>query len=821
VAGDYLFYITAYNQAVLASITKKLFVSVLATNSALTLSYPSHASYVTLGQSLSLVPTVSGLSQGGLSFEISPALPANTFAIDATTGVVSGTPTVEMAASVFRITVTNANKDTGSTVLLLSITPPKVPVPFAYPATNLIAKRNQPFTSPTPNLGPLSYDIWPALPSGLSFDRSTGIISGTPTVVSTQQYYKITATDRLKSTTGVAYVSLLIVDDDVQQLRYSNQNPLGPPLFSPQGGVPLSFSISPPLPRGMSFDSATGTISGVPITNLPTQITGQYQVTAFSFGGNVTITFSLTVAAPGRLQGKPLPLIYHTTNGVYTVGAEVNNIPISAPSSCAFAVSPALLSGLSLAADTGIITGVPSVTTPSPVAYTVSCSNLGVSALITIAVNDVAPRSLIYLNSPRSVTFGKHVEFPNITFSGGVPSTFSVVPALPSGLTLGPMGSVRGVPTKLSPLTTYLVTASNSGGTGTTQLQFAVVDVPPQVAYNPSNIYTSYLQSIFVRPFVSQLGGNVTLWSIHPKFSVGYGLNFDEASGVISGVPLINNNNVPDVFTVTATNSGGSSTVFVKIFTSATGDQFTIAEYFTDNRSAWAKVAGGISVAFFFLFVGICFAVWMIWRTRNKKSIWKQLQEAEEQRQVKQAMAEARVAKLRAKLAEKAAIKAKAEAAARAKFEEEERKRLEEEERRRAFENLPWIDGIPPTMLHLFDLLEIDQGHANRLMAENVQVLDLPFITETELEVALPKPRVRDRVRHYIEEVLIPYCAPRAARQFVPQFNFFTSTVSEANLPDLDDPNDPDVRDTHTSGSEEGVSRFGRTATTSDPARST
>ena len=66
-----------------------------------------------------------------------------------------------------------------------------------------------------------------------------------------------------------------------------------------------------------------------------------------------------------------------------------------------------LLTGLTIDAATGEISGTPTVVSPSTV-YTVTATNAGGSGTgtITIRVNDVAPFSVVYGNSPYILTNG-------------------------------------------------------------------------------------------------------------------------------------------------------------------------------------------------------------------------------------------------------------------------------------------------------------------------------------------------------------------------------------------------------------------------------
>ena len=74
------------------------------------------------------------------------------------------------------------------------------------------------------------------------------------------------------------------------------------------------------------------------------------------------------------------------------------------------------------------------------------------------------------------------------TYSGGAPTSYTIAPALPSGLHLigssgdtagaptSTLGTIWGTPTVVSPQTSYTVTASNSAGSTTALLEIAVAD---------------------------------------------------------------------------------------------------------------------------------------------------------------------------------------------------------------------------------------------------------------------------------------------------------------------------------------------------------
>ncbi|MFZ1916481.1 MAG: kelch repeat-containing protein [Terriglobales bacterium] len=174
---------------------------------------------------------------------------------------------------------------------------------LSYSALNATYTRGTQIPDNTPvNTGgtPTSYAVSPALPAGITLNTTTGVISGTPSAVTAQTAYSVTASNA----GGNASISLSITVNDIAPsgLTYST-NPatyadlaaIAPnaPSWSGAGGTPTSFAVSPSLPAGLSLNSATGTISGTPTNGVFPQ--ANYTITASNTGGSTTATLSITV----------------------------------------------------------------------------------------------------------------------------------------------------------------------------------------------------------------------------------------------------------------------------------------------------------------------------------------------------------------------------------------------------------------------------------------------------------------------------------------------------------------------------------------------
>jgi hypothetical protein len=115
-------------------------------------------------------------------------------------------------------------------------------------------------------------------------------------------------------------------------------------------------------------------------------------------------------------------------------------------------------------------------------------------------------------------------------------------------------GIISGTPAGLAVSAVYRITGTNSGGSTFVDLTLAVLDAPPVIGYGSGN-FTFHVGTPLV-PMVPNLsGGVVVTWSIAPALSAG--LAFNTGNGTISGTPTAAA--ASQVYTITATNSGGSS----------------------------------------------------------------------------------------------------------------------------------------------------------------------------------------------------------------------------------------------------------------------
>ncbi|KNB46235.1 hypothetical protein JH06_5775 [Blastocystis sp. subtype 4] len=487
-------------------------------------SYPQSFYVLSKNSPFSATPSITG---DGLSFSItSGSLPIG-LSLNPSTGVISGSPSQFVISHSVTIKAFNQVSDLSVTLtftVLTSITS------FSYPQTVYVLAKDQSFSvTPIVDGDDLSFSITSgALPTGLTLNESTGVISGIPSqsVISQSVTIKVSneVSDRSFSLSFTVLTPISSFSYPQSSYVLSKNHPFS---VSPSvNGDGLSFSIiSGSLPIGLSLNPSNGVISGIPSQSTSSQ---SLTIKAFNEVSNQSFSLSFTV-----LQSIT-SFSYSQSSYVLSRNESFSTTPSVNGDDLLFSItSGSLPIGLLLNSTTGVISGIPSQSVSSQ-SVTIKASNELSDRSFSISFTVLTPiSSFSYPQS--SYVLSKNESFSITPSVNGDDLSFTISSgSFPVGLFLNSTtGVISGSPSQSVISQSVTIKASNQVSNQSFSILFTILTPITSFNYPQSSLILSTGESCSIPPSVN---GDDLSFSIIIG-SLPTGLNLNPSTGVISGSP--------------------------------------------------------------------------------------------------------------------------------------------------------------------------------------------------------------------------------------------------------------------------------------------
>jgi len=435
-------------------------------------------------------------------------------------GVLSGTPTVAGTSS---FTVELSDSNNVQTTANLSLTASVLTITSASLADGYTGESYSHTLTASGGPAPLTWNVT-GLPSGLSYDTSTGVVSGTPVAAGTTSI-SVRVTDALNrvATRGLSLtvyappqITTSALPDGFANVAYTQA------LNATNGKQPYTWSITSGTPHaGLTFNA--GTLGGTPTESGTRTLT--FRVTDTN-GKTASRSLDLTIFAPLVLTTTTLADAYEGRPYDESLTATGGR-----PAYAFDRASGALPGGLSLS-PAGRISGdvAAGATTSTFTARVTDANNTQATQSLTIAVYQMPV--ITTTGYPEAYT-GEPLNATTTAMGGKAPLTWSVASgALPAGVSLNPAnGQLTGTPTQAGNIPFDLRVRDANGREATQPLRL-ILYAPPTLS-TPPVLPGAYAGEPYLAT-VTATGGKAPLTFSLASGTLPSGLSFS-ATGTLNG----------------------------------------------------------------------------------------------------------------------------------------------------------------------------------------------------------------------------------------------------------------------------------------------
>ncbi len=465
---------------------------------------------------------------------------------NSTTGVLSGTPAAGTGGT-YSITFTASNGASPNAVQSFTLTVDQAPAITSAPSAVFVLGTAGSFTLTATGFPAPTFSLTSGtLPSGVTFNATTHVLSGTPGA-GTDGIYAIqfTASDGVESNAVQSFTLTVGQLPAVTSAAKTTFTVGTAGTFTVTGtGYPApTFSETGALPSGVTL-SAAGVLSGTPAAGTG----GVYSISITAnnaAGTSAAQTFTLTVDQAPAITSAAAATFTTGTAGSFTVRATGYPVPT-------FTRTGTLPAGVTFTAATGALSGTPGASAGGSYSLTFTAtSSVGTSAQTFTLTVDQLPA--VTSAAKTTFTVGTAGTF-TVTGTGYPAPTFSETGALPGGVTLSAAGVLSGTPAAgTGGVYSISITASNAAGTSAAQTFTLTVDQAPAITSAASATFTTGTAGTFTVTATGYPAPTFTRTGTLPT-----GVTFTAATGVLRGTPGASAGGSYSL-TFTATSSVGTS----------------------------------------------------------------------------------------------------------------------------------------------------------------------------------------------------------------------------------------------------------------------